>query len=98
MSSSTFFRPALLDLPLVAEYLGQPLNSVRRWIHHPPEGFPKPVLLGRKITFRASELEAWATGSPVDAPSTTEPEVPAQRGRGRPPKQPKESAIAGQGR
>lgn len=54
---------ALLDLPQVANYLGQPLNSVRRWIHRPPLGFPTPVLLGRKITFRAAELEAWAMGS-----------------------------------
>lgn len=89
-------RPALLDLPLVAEFLGQPLNSVRRWIHRPPVGFPQPVKLGTKITYRAAELEAWALGSATAASApqaVTEPTlVPAPRPRGRPPKQPREIA------
>lgn len=100
--SSISQRPALLDLQLVAEYLGQPLNSVRRWIHHPPAGFPKPVMLGRKITVRAAELEAWASGSlaPGHGTSTAGPDAPVvwqPPRRGRPPKQPKEATDAGIG-
>ena len=59
---STDFKPGqLIDLEGVAQYLGQPLGSVRRWIHHPPEGFPQVVRLGTKIVVRFSQLERWAT-------------------------------------
>lgn len=59
---STDFKPGqLIDLEGVAQYLGQPLGSVRRWIHHPPEGFPQVVRLGTKIVVRWSQLERWAT-------------------------------------
>lgn len=94
-------RPALLDLPLMAEFLGQPLSSVRRWIHRPPAGFPRPVRLGAKITFRTAEIEAWALGSATTSQvsrAVLEPDlVPAPRPRGRPPKQARETTTAGRG-
>jgi predicted DNA-binding transcriptional regulator AlpA len=97
----TKFRPALLDLPLMAEFLGQPLSSVRRWIHRPPAGFPQPVRLGAKITFRRAEIEAWAFGSVTNSQASravSEPDqVPAPRPRGRPPKQARETTTAGRG-
>ena len=96
--STSVQRPALLDLPLVAEFLGQPLNSVRRWIHRPPEGFPRPVRLGAKITYRTSEIEAWALGGTAmsaQAAPTVVP-LPVPRQRGRPPKQPKVVVATGQ--
>lgn len=55
---------ALMEIPHVAAYLGQPLHSVRRWIHRPPTGFPNHIRIGRKIVFRTSEVEAWARGGP----------------------------------
>jgi hypothetical protein len=58
-----FHAGQLLNLEQVAEFIGQPLNSVRRWVHSPPDGFPQIVWLGKKITIRFSELEAWAMGS-----------------------------------
>lgn len=93
-------RPALLDLPELAAYLGQPVNSVRRWIHRPPSGFPKPVMIGRKITYRAAEIELWALGSAapqVLLPAVPNPSEPPKRGPGRPPKVGKETAAPGQG-
>lgn len=94
-------RPALLDLPLMAEFLGQPLSSVRRWIHRPPAGFPRPVRLGAKITFRTAEIEAWARGSVTisqDSLTVLEPHLmPAPRPRGRPPKQAREATTVGRG-
>ena len=58
----TPFKPGqLLDLKAVANYLGQPLGSVRRWIHKPPEGFPPVLRIGSKIVVRWSQLERWAT-------------------------------------
>lgn len=81
--------PALLDLQLVASFLGQPLNSVRRWIHRPPEGFPKAVRLGTKITFRKAELVKWANGDaqmsePAFVPLVQLSESPHVGRRGRP--------------
>lgn len=80
---------ALVDLPFVADFLGQPLSSVRRWIHHPPVGFPRPIMIGRKIVLRAAELVAWAQGSTaIEKTEITESaHAPIQRPRGRPPKQ-----------
>lgn len=85
---------ALWDLPVLAFYLGQPLNSVRRWIHRPPEGFPRPVEIGRKITFRAAEIKRWAEGEAAsalreDAQPPSEPQALTRRGR--PRNQPKAS-------
>ena len=78
---------------MLADYLGQPLNSVRRWIHKPPPGFPPTVLIGRKITYRAAEIERWAIGSAAPVPAQAKPEQTAalaRRGPGRPPNKPKE--------
>jgi hypothetical protein len=61
-TTSPFAPGQLLDLAQVAEYLGQPVGSVRRWIHNPPEGFPPIVRIGAKITVRAHQLVAWAMG------------------------------------
>jgi len=70
---STDFKPGqLIDLEGVAQYLGQPLGSVRRWIHHPPEGFPQVVRLGTKIVVRFSQLERWATEPTMAEESVTE--------------------------
>jgi predicted DNA-binding transcriptional regulator AlpA len=96
--TTTAQRPALLDLPHVAEFLGQPLSSVRRWIHRPPTGFPQPVRLGAKITFRTAELEAWAlgtVGTTSAQPAHIEPALsPSPRPRGRPRKQAQGNVIA----
>lgn len=87
-------RPALLNLQQVADFLGQPVGAVRRWIHKPPVGFPGLVRIGAKITVRTAELEAWAAGgfpSVQAAPPITihpPPRDPAARPRGRPRKQP----------
>jgi len=90
MEMSTEQAGALVDLRYVAGYLGQPLESVRRWIHQPPPGFPPVVRIGIKITIRKSQLESWASGE-VSAPSVfvekvqVEPQNQARR-RGRPRK------------
>jgi hypothetical protein len=70
----TPFKPGqLLDLEAVANYLGQPLGSVRRWIHKPPEGFPPVLRIGSKIVVRWSQLERWATGTDLENNETLEP-------------------------
>lgn len=61
-AASTRAPGALMEIPHVAAYLGQPLHSVRRWIHRPPEGFPLHIRIGRKIVFRTAEIEKWALG------------------------------------
>ncbi len=82
--------PTLLNLGQVAVILGQPLSSVRRWIHHPPAGFPPRIRIGRKILVRSNQLEAWARGEAVvDAfpvVQSSAPGVVKTRGRGRPRK------------
>ncbi len=95
-SISATLGGALWDLPTLAFFLGQPLNSVRRWIHHPPAGFPKPVEIGRKITFRAAEVRRWAEGT-ATSPSEDELTQPSQisKRRGRPRNQAKESKSQG---
>ncbi|ROZ74932.1 hypothetical protein EEB15_16240 [Ramlibacter sp. WS9] len=84
---------ALVDLRYVAGFLGQPLDSVRRWIHQPPPGFPPVVRIGVKITIRKRQLESWASGEFFAAPVVVEevevaPASKARR-RGRPRKVPK---------
>lgn len=95
-SESPALSGALWDLPTLAFFLGQPLNSVRRWIHYPPAGFPKPVEIGRKITYRAAEVRRWAEGT-ATPPGADELTRPSQlsKPRGRPRKQPKESHSQG---
>lgn len=90
MEMSTEQVGALVDLRYVAGYLGQPLESVRRWIHRPPPGFPPVVRFGKKITIRKCQLESWASGE-VSAPSVVVEEVQVEpqnqvRRRGRPRK------------
>jgi hypothetical protein len=90
MEMSTEQAGALVDLRYVAGYLGQPLESVRRWIHQPPPGFPPVVRIGIKITIRKSQLESWASGEVFAAPVVVEkvqvePQNQARR-RGRPRK------------
>ena len=90
---------ALMEIPHVAAYLGQPLHSVRRWIHRPPTGFPNHIRIGRKIVFRTSEVEAWARGGPeysgdpgrsdAKTASSASVGVASPRLLGRPPKQPR---------
>lgn len=90
MEMSTEQAGALVDLRYVAGYLGQPLESVRRWIHQPPRGFPPVVRIGVKITIRKRQLESWASGEVFAAPVVVEeaqvaPPSPSRR-RGRPRK------------
>lgn len=105
-SSTQIDRPALLDLEDVSIFLGQPISSVRRWIHKPPAGFPPLVFLGRKICIKAAQLEAWANGEfdfvPVEIPEeihsvkTEKSKLQVgKRGRGRPRKlsQPAQSQV-----
>jgi hypothetical protein len=100
--------PALLDLVAVSEFLGQPLSSVRRWIHRPPEGFPPVLLIGKKICIRAAQLEQWARGevsfnreASLPGPFTevkataAASELPGKRRRGRPRKLQIDSRSAG---
>lgn len=92
----------ILDLHQTAELLGRSLSTVRHWTRKPPPNFPQVIRSGSKKYLRAAELERWALGqaAPVIEPqvATVPPPLPAlKRGRGRPPKQPKE-AVAGQGR
>lgn len=88
----TYHPGQLLALEDVALYLGQPLNSVRRWIHKAPPGFPRPVMIGRKITYRFSQLEAWATGAvpdPEPAPAPAALAAGPERARISLPKRPR---------
>jgi hypothetical protein len=75
-TTSPFAAGQLLDLAQVADYLGQPVGSVRRWVHNAPEGFPPIVRIGAKITVRAHQLVAWAMG---EAPA--ELTMPPAKGR-----------------
>jgi hypothetical protein len=93
MEMSTEQAGALVDLRYVAGYLGQPLDSVRRWIHQPPPGFPPVVRIGIKITIRKRQLESWASGevsaAPVDGEEMQVAPPTQARGRGRPRKVPR---------
>lgn len=93
MEMSTEQAGALVDLRYVAGYLGQPLESVRRWIHQPPPGFPPVVRIGVKITIRKRQLESWASGEEFATPVVGGEDQIASpsrsRGRGRPRKMPK---------
>ena len=93
MEMNTEQAGALVDLRYVAGFLGQPLDSVRRWIHQPPPGFPPVVRIGIKITIRKRQLEMWARGEMFAAPIAAEevrvaPASQARR-RGRPRNVPK---------
>ena len=99
-AASTRAPGALMEIPHVAAYLGQPLHSVRRWIHRPPEGFPLHIRIGRKIVFRTAEIEKWALGGKSSTESDytmiqsterakREPILREDRVMGRPPKQPR---------
>ena len=91
MEMNTEQAGALVDLRYVAGFLGQPLESVRRWIHKAPPGFPPVVRIGVKIVVRKRQLELWASGEHVFAgPGADEevqvvPAIPVPR-RGRPRK------------
>lgn len=86
------FRGALWDIPTTADFLGEPPNSVRRWIHHPPEGFPKFLKIGRKIVFRSAELRRWSdsreaeaeSGSASNQPTALPEPESSKKPRGRP--------------
>ena len=99
-AASTRVPGALMEIPHVAAYLGQPLHSVRRWIHRPPEGFPTHIRIGRKIVFRTAEIEKWALGGEpkINRDQLSrfgaeiimrEPNPSERRTLGRPPKQPR---------
>lgn len=97
MRASDQFHGALWDIPTVALFLGEPLNSVRRWIHHPPQGFPGFLKIGRKIVFRAVEIRRWSDVRDFkrenESDTTPQPEAsesrPTAKSRGRPRSQPK---------
>lgn len=91
----------ILDLHQTAELLGRSLSTVRHWTRKPPPDFPEVLRSGCKKYLRAAELERWALGQAAPAIEPQMPTVPPplpvlKRGRGRPPKQPKETAT-GQG-
>lgn len=89
MEMSTEQAGALVDLRYVAGYLGQPLESVRRWIHQPPPGFPPVVRIGVKITIRKRQLELWAGGEVFAAPVAAEEVRGAPAGQPRKPGRPR---------
>ncbi len=92
METSTEQAGALVDLRYVAGYLGQPLESVRRWIHQPPPGFPPVVRIGIKITIRKRQLESWASGEVFAAPVVVEEVKVAPASQARRPGRPRKVA------
>jgi predicted DNA-binding transcriptional regulator AlpA len=100
--------PRLLDMCALGAYLGRPWRSLERQLMNPPPGFPKPVRLGRRVFWSRDQVDAWLLGQPAPIAPEAEPlaaliaplrVVPkaVKRGRGRPPKQPREGMSAGQG-
>lgn len=61
----------LISMQEVADRLGVPLQTLRRWRKHGrgPKGYP----LGRRVNFRWSEVEAWLDQQHEDGPRVVTP-------------------------